>query len=137
MSRGLKVEQNKAALQVCDNRAMTAAPQLLHTVPVSLEGRSYPILIGSGLLGDASTYAKLPKASSALIVTNTTVAPLYAQQLERALQTRYPQVQTLALPDGEEFKTWDTQNTILTSCWAAAQTARPRCLPWAAGWWGI
>jgi 3-dehydroquinate synthase len=91
---------------------MTAAPQLLHTVPVSLEGRSYPIVIGSGLLGDAATYAKLPKASSALIVTNSTVAPLYAQQLELALKTRYPNVQTLSLPDGEEFKTWDTLNTI-------------------------
>ena len=101
-----------ASWKVCDNTAMTAAPQLLHTVPVSLEGRSYPIVIGSGLLADAGTYAKLPKASSALIVTNSTVAPLYAQQLVAALQTRYPNVQTLALPDGEEFKTWATLNLI-------------------------
>jgi 3-dehydroquinate synthase len=91
---------------------MTAASQLLHTVPVSLEGRSYPILIGSGLLQDPATYAKLPKASSALIVTNNTIAPMYAAQLSSALQTRYPNVQTLALPDGEEFKNWETLNTI-------------------------
>jgi 3-dehydroquinate synthase len=91
---------------------MSTQPQLLHTVPVSLEGRSYPILIGSGLLQDAATYAKLPKASSALIVTNSTVAPMYAAQLAAALQTRYPNVQTLALPDGEEFKSWETLNMI-------------------------
>jgi 3-dehydroquinate synthase len=95
-----------------DNQGMASHSQLLHTVPVSLEGCSYPILIGSGLLQDAATYAKLPKASSALIVTNSTVAPLYAQQLADALKTRYPNVQTLCLPDGEEFKTWETLNTI-------------------------
>jgi 3-dehydroquinate synthase len=91
---------------------MSTKAKLLHTVPVSLEGRSYPILIGSGLLQDAATYAKLPKASSALIVTNKTIAPLYAAQLSAALQARYPHVQTLSLPDGEEFKTWDTLNKI-------------------------
>jgi 3-dehydroquinate synthase len=91
---------------------MPAQSQLLHTVPVSLEGRSYPIQIGSGLLQDAATYAKLPKASSALIVTNSTVAPLYAQQLAAALQTRYPNVQTLCLPDGEAYKTFETLNLI-------------------------
>jgi 3-dehydroquinate synthase len=91
---------------------MPTQPQLLHTVPVNLEGRSYPILIGSGLLQDPATYAKLPKASSALIVTNSTIEPLYAAQLASALQTRYPNVQTLALPDGEEHKNWQTLNAI-------------------------
>ncbi|WP_249661262.1 3-dehydroquinate synthase [Variovorax sp. PCZ-1] len=91
---------------------MPTVSKLLHTVPVSLEGRSYSIQIGSGLLQDAATYAKLPKASSALIVTNSTVAPLYAAQLFEALQTRYPNVQTLILPDGEEFKSWETLNKI-------------------------
>jgi 3-dehydroquinate synthase len=85
---------------------------LLHTVPVSLEGRSYPILIGSGLMDDAATFAKLPKASSALIVSNTTVAPLYAQRLQAALSGRYPQVHLLALPDGEAHKNWQTLNMI-------------------------
>jgi 3-dehydroquinate synthase len=95
-----------------DNRSMISHLQPLHTFPVSLEGRSYPILIGSGLLQDPATYSELPKATSALIVTNSTVAPLYAAQLSSALQTRYLSVQTLALPDGEEFKNWETLNTI-------------------------
>jgi 3-dehydroquinate synthase len=91
---------------------MPTPPKLLHTVQVSLEGRSYPILIGSGLIQDAATFAHLPKATAALIVSNSTVAPMYAALLSAALQTRYPQVQTLSLPDGEEFKTWDTLNKI-------------------------
>ncbi len=95
-----------------DNQGMAFHSKLLHTVPVSLEGRAYPILIGSGLLQDPVTYAELPKATSALIVTNSTIAPMYAAQLAAALQTRYPNVQTLSLPDGEEFKTWDTLNKI-------------------------
>jgi 3-dehydroquinate synthase len=48
---------------------MTAASQLLHTVHVSLEGRSYPILIGSHLLGDAATYANCPRSTGALIAS--------------------------------------------------------------------
>lgn len=91
----------------------STAPHLLcHTVHVNLEGRAYPIEIGAGLLSAPSTYAQLPKASSALIVTNSTVAPLYAEQLACALQSHYPNVQTLCLPDGEAFKSWETLNLI-------------------------
>ena len=58
-------------------------------VHIHLGERSYPIAIGPGLLGDAATYQHLPAASCALIVSNTTVAPLYAAQLQAALQNRY------------------------------------------------
>ena len=61
-----------------------------HTFTVDLGTRSYPILIGGDLLGSASTYTQLPRAASALIVSNTTVAPLYAAQLQAALQAHYP-----------------------------------------------
>jgi len=79
------------------------APQ---RVNISLGERSYPIVIGTGLLGDAATYAQLPGAATALIVSNTTVAPLYAAQLQSALQARYPRVLLLELPDGEAHKDW-------------------------------
>jgi 3-dehydroquinate synthase len=91
---------------------MASHSQLLHTFAVSLEGRGYPILIGSGLLDDPATFAKLPKATSTLIVSNTTIAPLYAQRLQNALAGRYRQVHLLSLPDGEEHKNWETLNTI-------------------------
>ncbi|MEG2050192.1 MAG: 3-dehydroquinate synthase [Comamonas sp.] len=82
------------------------------TVHIDLGERSYPIRIAAGLLGDAVTYASLPKAASALIVTNTTVAPLYLQQVRAVLAGQYKQVHVVELPDGEAYKDWQTLNLI-------------------------
>ena len=82
------------------------------TVHIDLGERSYGIAIDAALLGDSATYAALPHASSALIVTNTTVAPLYAERLRVALAGRYAQIHEVHLPDGEEHKTWQTLNLI-------------------------
>ena len=81
-------------------------------VPIDLAERSYPILIGTSLLADALTYQHLPKAATALIVTNTTVAPLYAAQLMRALQPHFAKVLQVTLPDGEVYKDWPTLQLI-------------------------
>ena len=85
---------------------------LLHTLGIDLGERSYPIHIGTGLLGDAASYVGLPRASAALLVSNTTVAPLYAERVRTALQGQYAQVHEVRLPDGEEHKTWPTLNLI-------------------------
>jgi 3-dehydroquinate synthase len=82
------------------------------TVSIDLAERSYDIHIGSGLLHLDALFDDLPKASSVLIVSNTTVAPLYAAQLEAAFGKRYAKVMTLALPDGEAHKNWQTLNLI-------------------------
>ena len=81
-------------------------------VVIELGERSYAIAIGTGLIDQAATYADLPRASQALIVSNTTVAPVYAEQVRAALSTHYPKVYVLALPDGEAFKTWETLQLI-------------------------
>lgn len=81
-------------------------------VEIELGERSYPILIGSSLLDDPASWAGLPKAASALIVTNTTVGPLYAARLQQALSDHYPQIHVVTLPDGEAYKTWDSLNLI-------------------------
>ena len=91
---------------------LSAVAGCQHQVNIDLGERSYPILIGSGLLSDPSVYAALPRARTALIVTNETVAPLYAAQLQAALAPHYPQVQVVTLPDGEEHKNWQTLNQI-------------------------
>ena len=83
-----------------------------HTVSIDLGERSYPIVIGTGLLGNPATYAALPNAAAALIVTNTTVAPLYAEALRSALAPKYSFVHTVVLPDGEEHQNWQTLNLI-------------------------
>ena len=85
---------------------------LLHSLTIALDERSYPIQIGMGLLSHAASFAGLPTATAALIVSNSTVAPLYAQALQGALRHHYAQVYLLVLPDGEAHKDWQTLNLI-------------------------
>ncbi len=90
-----------------ENSSLAAAQ-----VQIDLAERSYPIVIGARLLGNAFTYEHLPKATTALIVSNTTVAPLYAAQLTQALQSHYDKVLLVSLPDGEVHKDWPTLQLI-------------------------
>lgn len=89
-------------------------------VLIALGERSYAITIGAGLLGDPAAYRDLPAASTALIVSNGTVAPLYAQPLQRALQAHYQRVLLLTLPDGEVHKDWPTLQLIFDALLANA-----------------
>ena len=90
-------------------RSTQSTPSQVH---ISLGERSYSIAIGTGLLSDDSIFQHLPSASTALIVSNTTVAPLYADQLKAALQSRYKKVLLVTLPDGEGYKNWSTLQLI-------------------------
>ena len=81
-------------------------------VSIALGDRSYAISIDAGLLSLDSAWQGLPRAATALIVTNDTVGPLYAADLQRSLSTHYPKVLTLSLPDGEAYKTWETLQSI-------------------------
>ncbi len=92
----------------------------LQTVAIDLADRSYHIAIRGSLFDNPLSYAELPGAQSALIVTNTTVGPLYAEQLHKALVGKYAQVHTVVLPDGEEFKTWQSLNLIFDALLAHA-----------------
>ncbi|HYD77742.1 3-dehydroquinate synthase [Ramlibacter sp.] len=92
--------------------SVVSDPAVLHEVAIELGERSYPILIGQGLLGNAATWQRVPAAAAAMIVSNTTVAPLYLERLAGALQGRFRQVHQVELPDGEVYKDWPTLNTI-------------------------
>lgn len=85
----------------------------LHRLTVRHAGGAYPILIGHGLLGDAAAFDSLPAGGAAVIVTNATVAPLYAGPLRHALATRYSRVDVVELPDGEQHKTLATLEIVL------------------------
>jgi 3-dehydroquinate synthase len=82
----------------------------LKTLHVDLGDKSYPIYIGSGLLSDQSYLDKHIHGKQVMIVTNTTVAPLYLQSVCELLNDY--QVETTILPDGEQYKTLETLNTI-------------------------
>ena len=82
-------------------------------VQIDLGDRSYPILIGGGLLSDPATWApQANRKASALVVTNVTVDKLYAATLVEALAPHFARVRTLALPDGEVYKDLDHLNLI-------------------------
>lgn len=82
----------------------------MNTLTVDLGERSYPIFIGTDLLTNSRLYSPYIKGKQVLIVTNDTVAPLYLDQVKSAL-TEY-QVDTVILPDGEEYKNLTTLNLI-------------------------
>ena len=96
------------------------APIPSRHVHIDLGERSYSILIAPALLDDPQVFASLPAATSVLIVTNTTVAPLYAQRLQAVLQSRYKAVHLVTLPDGEAHKNWQTLNLIFDALLANA-----------------
>lgn len=82
------------------------------TVHIDLGDRSYPIVIAADLLGQASTFEGCPGAAQAVIVSNSTVQPLYEARLKAALQGKYRKVHSVVLPDGEAYKDWQTLNLI-------------------------
>ena len=84
----------------------------MQNLTIDLGERSYPILIGEGLLRQPQAWQGLPRASTALIVSNETVAPLYAADLQAAITPHYGRVLTLVLPDGEAHKTWETLQKV-------------------------
>ena len=88
------------------------SPAVPERVRIALEERSYDILIAPGLLAQPSCWDGLPAASAAVIVSNSTVAPLYGAKLRAALAGRYRTVHEVVLPDGEDHKDWPTLNRI-------------------------
>jgi len=82
----------------------------VHTLKVELGSRTYPILIGAGLLERPESFTALTQRDL-LIVSNTTVAPLYLGALAAALAPRR-RVEVL-LPDGEQHKTLANASRVL------------------------
>jgi 3-dehydroquinate synthase len=79
----------------------------MKTLHVDLASRSYPIYIGTDLLEQKALFEPHLKSSTTVfIVSNTTVAPLYAKTLTNTLTQLGKTVRLLELPDGESFKDW-------------------------------
>ena len=81
------------------------------TVTVDLGERSYPIVIGRGLLGGNFDLGEFMRGTDCLVVSNETVAPLYYDKLQPNLGECG--VTRVDLPDGESFKTLATMQSIL------------------------
>ena len=85
------------------------------TLRVELGERAYPIHIGAGLLDDAALYAPHVAGRRAAVVTNATVAPLYAPRVEAALARAGAPAIRIVLPDGEAYKDWQHLDRIFAA----------------------
>ena len=77
---------------------------------VELGDKSYPIYIGIDLLSMKSLFVDQIQGRQVMIVTNKTIAPLYLDKLTSILDGF--NVQSVILPDGEEFKKLETLNKV-------------------------
>jgi 3-dehydroquinate synthase len=85
----------------------------MNTLVVDLGDRSYPIRIGRRLFASPTLLTEHVHGRQVMVVSNTTVAPLYLDAVSGMLSGF--NVRSVILPDGEEYKTLDTLNTIFTA----------------------
>lgn len=85
----------------------------MQTLQVDLGERSYPILIGSDLIGRAELIAPYVRGSQVMIVSNETVAPIYLEKVQQAFVGYRTEV--VILPDGEQYKTLEVCNQIYSA----------------------
>jgi 3-dehydroquinate synthase len=85
----------------------------LETVKVALGSRSYEIAISAGTLQTVGSLCReLGLTGVAAVVSNTTVAPLYLDQVRASLEGAGYRVLPVILPDGECYKNSATLNLI-------------------------
>jgi 3-dehydroquinate synthase len=84
----------------------------MKTLTVELAGAPYPIHIGPGLLNRADLILPHLARPDVAIVTNSTVAPLYLEPLQRTLTAAGVRCVSIVLPDGEAYKTRETLHQI-------------------------
>lgn len=82
----------------------------MKTLTVELGERSYPIHIGQNLLREPGLLDSHIESRQVMVVTNETVAPLYLEPVMASLSGR--EVNTVVLPDGEEYKTLDSAMAV-------------------------
>jgi 3-dehydroquinate synthase len=86
---------------------------------VDAPSRRYPIIFRTKpSLRDTQLLAPHVTGNSVLIVTNETVAPLYLARLREGLAgcPQVERVEECILPDGEEYKTMESLNTVIDTC---------------------
>jgi 3-dehydroquinate synthase len=94
-------------------------------IEVNLGSRSYPIFIGSGAMRLKEAFDQVIPARDILLVTNTTVGPLYADKISMALSPR--RCLEVELPDGEVHKTLANVSRMLDVL-VANRFARDACV---------
>ena len=84
----------------------------METLTVALGDRAYPIHIGQGIFDRSELLLPHLRQPKVAVVSNVTVAPLYLRRLCASLTRAGVDVAEIILPDGEQYKTWQTLNAI-------------------------
>jgi len=84
----------------------------MRRIAVNLAGRSYDILIGTGLIGRLGEFVSALAPTSIHVVCTDVVAPLYAQAVLDSCRS-VAATRLCTIPDGESIKTLATVSTIL------------------------
>lgn len=84
----------------------------MRIVKVPLAERAYEIQIGSEILESSRAIEPYLSGKKVLIVSNTTVAPLYLEKVKKTLAKCGKEVCEVILPDGEAYKNWETLHLI-------------------------
>jgi 3-dehydroquinate synthase len=93
----------------------------MEIVEVDLGDRTYPIYIGSDILDQGELLRQHIPGKTVLIVTNTTIAPMYLDRAIAAITADGDiKVESVLLPDGEQYKTLD----VVSKIWDKALEAR-------------
>jgi 3-dehydroquinate synthase len=85
----------------------------MQTVRVALDERSYPVHIGTGLLGRADLVLPHLARRRVAVVTDTNVAPLYLERFSQPLRDAGVEIFSVVLPEGEAEKRWANVETVL------------------------
>ncbi|KGI78608.1 3-dehydroquinate synthase [Oleiagrimonas soli] len=96
-----------------------------HTLHVGLGDRSYPILIGPGLLDAGADWRTHIHGRHVLVVSNEMIAPLYLSRVMAQLGGLH--ADALVLPDGEAYKTLDQIARVLEAL-ATLGASRDACV---------
>jgi len=98
----------------------------MKTIKVNLENRSYRVVVGAGILGQAGSWLKEVGAGNRLVViTNPVVQGLYGDGLRESLSADGFKVNILTVADGEEQKSLDVAGWLyneLTAVYAERAT---------------
>jgi 3-dehydroquinate synthase len=81
------------------------------TVHIALPDKPYDVLIGQGAMASGALLP-LVTGRQVAIVSNTTIAALYGEQVKHLVTPHSSQLISINLPDGEKYKTWETLNLI-------------------------
>lgn len=87
----------------------------MERLTVTLGERSYPITIAAGLFNDPASFWPLKAGDQSMLVTNETLAPVYLEKVRGLLEQAGVKVDTVILPDGEQFKSLAVMDTVFTA----------------------